>query len=489
MKVPEFYITYANLPDFLFSEFTPDPAPTANPYWINNRHGAEIGLDPKWLGGDQARNLFTGQTAPKDYTPLAMAYAGHQFGHLSPRLGDGRAALIGELTGPDGIHRDIHLKGSGATPFARRGDGKSTLRAAFKEVLFSEYLAALSIPATRSLAVYTTGEKIPRQALHPGAILVRTARSLIRVGTFQFAALNGSPEDIKALAEFLIAREYPDIEQSDERYAELLSAALIRQAELIAGWMAAGFIHGVMNTDNMALSGETIDFGPCAMMEVFRPDQVFSSIDHYGRYAWHNQAEIGLWNLTRFAESLLPIISDKPDEAAPIAEGVLDSYPVFFRHKFSDLLYAKIGLSPDEDIAEGFISGLLTGLGEAKVDFTLFFRRLSDCVADNDLAPVLDICETPDALADWLADWRSHLTRQGQDVGRLQSEMYKINPAYTLRMHLVENALSAAEAGDPALFHALMEAAQNPFEERADWDHFHRLSPAEPAYGQTFCET
>ena len=292
-----------------------------------------------------------------------------------------------------------------------------------------------------------------------------------------------------ALAEFLIAREYPDIEQSEERYAALLSAVLVRQAELIARWMAAGFIHGVMNTDNMALSGETIDFGPCAMMEVFRPDQVFSSIDHYGRYAWHKQAEIGLWNLTRFAESLLPIISDKPDEAAPIAEGVLDSYPVFFRNKFSELLYAKIGLAPDEDIAEGFISDLLTGLGAAKVDFTLFFRRLSDCLGSEDFAPVLDICENPDALSDWLGTWQSHIKRQGQDADQLESQMNRINPAYTLRMHLVEDALTAAEAGDPTLFQALMEAAQNPFEERAGWGHFHRLSPAEPVYSQTFCET
>ncbi|MCF6222068.1 MAG: protein adenylyltransferase SelO family protein, partial [Robiginitomaculum sp.] len=301
MPQPLFDLTYTNLPDGLYTLYQPEPAPDPKMVFLNNGLAAELSLDQDWLRSEDGLNFLTGQQ-PGAITPIAMAYSGHQFGGFSPQLGDGRAALIGEILDGDGIRHDIHLKGSGRTPYSRGGDGKAALRAVLKEYIFSESLAALGIPTTRSLATLTTGETVERQKMHPGAILVRTARSHIRVGTFQYARLRQDESPLKALADYTLERLYSQINGANP-YAQLLAQVIDRQAKLVAKWMSFGFIHGVMNTDNMAISGETIDFGPCAFMEAFRADQVFSSIDRRGRYAWNKQPEMAYWNLARFAES------------------------------------------------------------------------------------------------------------------------------------------------------------------------------------------
>ncbi len=489
MTAPVFDLTYNTLPDKLYATVNAEKAAGPDLFWANSSLAETLGVAPDWLRSDAAQDLFTGQTAPSDYAPLAMAYSGHQFGHLSPQLGDGRAVLIGELTDPKGRRHDVHLKGSGKTPFSRRGDGRSTLRAALKEVLFSEFFAALNVPTSRALAAYQTSDIVPRQKSHPGAVLVRTARSLIRVGTFQFAALNTGPDDIRALADFLIARDFPEIEaKSEDRYLELIKAVTARQAELIARWMSLGFIHGVMNTDNMALSGETIDFGPCAMMERFKPDQVFSSIDHYGRYAWHRQADIGLWNLSRFAETLLPILSDAPDDAIPLAEQALEDYPQHFRGHLQNLMATKLGLNA-ETLPEGFISEFIQMLAEARPDYTLFFRALIQILKTEDDEAVLSLCENPEAMRSWLPQWRDRVRNSESPLELIASTMAQTNPATIPRLHLVEDALDAAEAGNREKFDNLLKALQTSFEAQADQAVFDTLSPAAPQYAQTFCET
>ena len=480
-----FDLTYNKLPEFLFQEIKPERAPDPQMYWINDSLAAQLGLSSEWLSSSEALDLFSGRKNPEKYTPIAMAYAGHQFGHLSPQLGDGRAVLIGEQQVSD-RRFDIHLKGSGKTQYSRRGDGKSTLRAALKEVLFSEFLTACNIPSSRSLAVFTTGETVARQRTHPGAVLARSAQSLIRVGTFQFAALNGSSDDIRKLADYTINRL---MDPGTHSYADLLKYVLTSQARLIAQWMAIGFIHGVMNTDNMALSGETIDFGPCAMMERFRPDQVFSSIDHYGRYAWQNQADIGLWNLSRLAESLLPILDESPEKSLQLAEDILGLYPEIFRTAFREALLPKIGIEPRDDLPDGQVSALISALAEARLDYTLFFRALSDALHLSTREPVLDLCENPMPMNKWLDQWDTLMAKQDREPDTVCEEMDAINPFYVPRLQWVEEALNAAEAGNRAPFETLLSAIQSPFSANKDFDFMRAPTPPDPAYGQTFCET
>lgn len=490
MTSPDFDLSYTQLPNTMFAIAKPDVSPRPEFVWLNDDFANEIEISHEWLEASDALDLFSGRTLPTDYEPVAMAYSGFQFGQFSPKLGDGRAVLIGEHKGKNTPRYDIHLKGSGATQYSRRGDGKSTLRAALKECIFSECLAGLNISTTRSLAVLTTGETVMRQEEHQGAILVRAAKSLIRVGTFQFAGLLEDKGVVKKLADFLIAREYPEVDADDPNAYQVLFASIVsRQAELIAQWMSVGFIHGVMNTDNMALSGETIDFGPCAFMERFKADQVYSSIDHYGRYAWNKQAEIAVWNLTRLAETFLPILDENIDTAITKAEAEINTFSSQFLEHFSWEMMRKMGLSLKGEVASQFMSQTFAMLHAARPDFTLFFRRLGGVARDGDIDCVLNLCEDPKPLQIWLPIWQSFMEREAREAKEIAKDMDAVNPAYIPRLHLVENAIDAANKNDYSKLHCLLKALHSPYHEMLEFADFQSLPVSSQSVAQTFCET
>lgn len=483
MNAPKFSLSYHNLPQKLHSKATPDRAPNPQYAWVNDNFATKIGMDNQWLNSAPALSFFSGNREPDGYEPLAMAYSGHQFGHFSPQLGDGRALLIGEFSATNNTLYDIHLKGSGATIYSRRGDGKSTLRAALKECLFSEYLAAINIPTTHALAVYTTGETVMRETPHQGAVLVRMAKSLIRVGTFQFASITDQKNILANLADFLITREFSTIDiNNPNRHQQLFTQIIARQATLIASWMSQGFIHGVMNTDNMALSGETIDFGPCAFLERFKIDQVFSSIDKNGRYAWNKQADIAIWNLSKLASAMLPLFNKNQDKAVEFAEAELNNFSQQFSDHFSKLMMQKLGLTLTGEAATQMMNQTFAMLSETKADYTLFFKRLTEYTTNNDINKLQELCETPDTLENWLTLWQSHNKPN-------QVKMQLINPIYVPRFHLVEQALTQASEGDLTEYNRLLKALTSPYTEIPEFDDY-ALSPApEDQNKQTFCET
>ena len=401
------------------------PAVVPAPRWLfrNQALAQELGLDALALEGDAGAAIFAGNTVPDDAEPLAQAYAGHQFGGFSPQLGDGRAVLLGEVIDRAGQRRDIAFKGSGRTPFSRGGDGKAAVGPMLREALISEAMHALGIPTTRALVVVATGEPVRRERLLPGAVLTRVAASHIRVGTFEFAAARNDRDSLRRLAEYTIARHDPALVGSARRFAALLENVAQRQAALIAQWMNVGFIHGVMNTDNMTLSGETIDYGPCAFLEAYDPVAVFSSIDHQGRYAFGNQPAMARWNLARLAEALLPLLSDDPDQGAAQATQVIDAFPVMYRSQLLRGQRAKLGLS-GADTPEGSADAALADdwlalLRDARVDFTLAWRRLADAAAGNE-APLRALFADARALEVWLLRWRERCARDdmGAQPGR-----------------------------------------------------------------------
>jgi serine/tyrosine/threonine adenylyltransferase len=426
----------------------PDPAPAPQLLVFNEALAAELGLA---LEAAEAVDFLSGRALPPGAEPIAQAYAGHQFGGFSPQLGDGRAHLLGEILGRDGRRWDVQLKGSGRTPFSRGGDGKAAIGPMLREYLISEAMAALGVPTTRSLAVVATGETVWRETALPGAVLTRIAASHLRVGTFQFFAARGDHAQVKALADYAIARHFPDLDGAERPYVAFLDAVIDRQARLIAQWMGLGFIHGVMNTDNMAISGESIDYGPCAFMESYAPGTVFSSIDHQGRYSFANQPLILGWNLARLAETLLPLLDPDPTRAVDLANERLESIAGRYRLEWIKEMRRKLGLIGEDD-GDGLLADdLLVAMTGA--DWTLTFRRLAD---EATLRPLFDEFG---AMAAWLPRWRA---RAGDGAAlRLASA----NPAVIPRNHQVEAALSAATAGDMAPFGALLAAVQRPFEE------------------------
>lgn len=485
---PKFDLTYDQLPGQLYAYTKPDPAPKAAYIWLNKPLAQSVGLNAEWLGSNEALGMFAGTEDVDGYSPLAMAYSGHQFGHFSAQLGDGRAMLIAEFAGSDNVRYDLHLKGSGSTVYSRRGDGKSTLRAALKEALFSEYMAAIGISTTRTLAVFETGETVAREELHKGAVLLRLAKSLIRVGTFEFANIMKGDDLVKALADFLIARQYADV-KGDDGYQNLFAQIVSRQAELIAKWMSQGFIHGVMNSDNMALSGETIDYGPCAFMERFKPSQKFSSIDQNGRYAWNRQAEMAQWNLTKLAQSFLPIFDEDQTAAIAIAEDELNKFfPQFMAH-FNQFMMQKLGLNLTDKPAEDMMNQTFSMLSASAPDYTLFFRYLGDVLAGKDQSLLLALCENQAPLIDWLAVWQKLINNEALDAAEIAQNMQKINPIYVPRFQLVEQALKAASDGDMTAFDRLLKALQNPYAEVAEFEDYLFAAAASDADEQTFCET
>ncbi|MBL1421811.1 MAG: YdiU family protein [Alphaproteobacteria bacterium] len=490
MNKPEFDITYSQLPAQLYAHTKPDPAPNAAYVWLNNSWAQSIGLDQAWLSSDDALGMFSGTEDVEGYAPLAMAYSGHQFGHFSAQLGDGRALLIGEIVGSDATRYDLHLKGSGSTVYSRRGDGKSTLRAALKEALFSEYMAAIGISATRTLAVFETGEMVMREEAHKGAVLLRAAKSLIRVGTFEFANIMKGEDIVKKLADFLIVREYTDIDiEANDRHQQLFTQIVTRQAELIAKWMSQGFIHGVMNSDNMALSGETIDFGPCAFMERFKPNQVFSSIDKNGRYAWNRQAEMAMWNLSKLAQSLLDLFDENQETAIQIAEEELNKFfPQFMTH-FNQLIMHKLGLSIEGAQAEDMMNQTFAMLSAAKPDYTLFFRYLGDVLMGEDESLLVALCADEQPLQSWLSVWRGHIENEAITTTEIAQNMQQINPIYVPRFQLIERALEQAGNGELTAFNHLLKALQNPYIEAGEFADYLFIAADGDADEQTFCET
>ncbi|MFP1154903.1 protein adenylyltransferase SelO [Mycobacterium sherrisii] len=460
------------------AETPPDPRLLV----LNEPLATELGFDLAWLRGPEGLRFLVGNLLPAGAVPVAQAYAGHQFGGLVPRLGDGRALLLGELADHDGARRDIALKGSGPTPFARGGDGLAAVGPMLREYVVSEAMHALGVPTTRSLAVVATGRPVQRETLLPGAVLVRVAGSHLRVGSFQYAALTGDTDLLRRLADHAIARHHPDAAHAENPYRALFEAVVAAQASLIARWMLIGFVHGVMNTDNMTISGETIDYGPCAFMEAYDPDTVFSSIDMWGRYAYGNQPAVAGWNLARFAEALLPLLSEDVDEGVALAE---ESFGVFHREydaTWSSGMRAKLGLSTGVDAAEvtGLADALLRLLKESHVDYTSFFRRLARA-ARGDTEPARGLFVDLAGFDAWLSRW--------QAMGPSADAMDRANPIYIPRNHLVEEALTAATDGDLAPVRQLLEAVTAPYDERPGLQRYAEPAPEEFGTYQTFCGT
>ncbi|MCW5667492.1 MAG: YdiU family protein [Piscinibacter sp.] len=466
----------------------PTPAPAPRLLYLNEPLADELGLDAAALRGPEGAALFAGNAVPEGAEPIAQAYAGHQFGGFSPQLGDGRALLLGELIDRHGQRRDIAFKGSGRTPFSRGGDGKAAVGPMLREVLVGEAMHALGIPTTRALAVAGTGEPVYRERPLPGAVLTRVAASHLRVGTFQYFASRGDLERLRRLADYTIARHDPGLAGTPQRYLALLRAVARRQAVLIAQWLNVGFIHGVMNTDNMTLSGETIDYGPCAFIEAYDPAAVFSSIDHGGRYAYGNQPGIARWNLARLAETLLPLLADSEDEAAmqhAVAQAteVIDAFPGWFEAALLDGQRRKLGLAGADAADAALAQDWLALLHTQAVDFTLGWRRLADAADGND-APLRALFAEPAALEPWLARWRA---RAPHDA----AAMRRASPWIIPRNHRVEEALAAATNDDDlAPFEQLLDALRRPWDEEAALARYAEPAPAAVTAGyQTFCGT
>lgn len=473
--------TYTRLPNALFTPARPATFPAPRAAVLNHRLAADLGLDLAAVASDAVAAVFAGQTPPDGAQPIAQAYAGHQFGHFT-MLGDGRAILIGEHRTPDGRLVDIQLKGGGRTRFSRGGDGKAALGPMLREYLVSEAMAALGVPTTRSLAVVTTGEPVHRATPLPGAVLTRVAASHLRVGTFEYAGGIQDEAVLRALADYAIARHYPVLADAPDKYRAFFRAVLDRQAALIARWQFVGFIHGVMNTDNMAVSGETIDYGPCAFMNAYRGATVFSSIDHVGRYRYENQPGIAQWNLARFAEALLPLLGETEEAAVAAATEVLTEFPDRFRGYWLAGMRQKLGFQTAEEGDGELAEALLAWMEKAQADFTATFRDLS---ADG--LPASDRYQDADFRA-WHARWQERLGRDGRPAAEAFAAMRAVNPVVIPRNHRVEEALAAAEGGDLEPFHRLLAAVTAPFDDGPNAAPY-RDPPADECGYRTFCGT
>jgi uncharacterized protein YdiU (UPF0061 family) len=485
-----FQNTYAALPANFFARVAPTPVAAPRLIKLNRALAIQLGLDPDLLESPEGAEILAGKRVPEGADPIAMAYAGHQFGQFVPQLGDGRAILLGEVIDKDGIRRDIQLKGSGPTPFSRRGDGRAALGPVLREYIVSEAMFALGIPTTRSLAAVISGESVMRETALPGAVLTRVAASHVRVGTFQFFAARGDIDGVRQLADHVIARHYPDIAKADRPYHALLEGVVARQADLVARWLLVGFIHGVMNTDNTSISGETIDYGPCAFMDEYNPAQVFSSIDEMGRYAYANQPRIALWNLTRLAECLLPLFSDDQEKAIEQAQMILGEFAEKFAAAYQAGLRKKVGLFTARDGDEALIQDLLDAMAKNQADFTLTFRRLSGAAGDPAGDKVREQFTDPAAYDEWAARWRQRITEESQSAAERQAAMRAINPAFIPRNHRVEAALEAAvNRDDYAPFEELLTVLSKPYDDQSAFAAYAEPPLPEQRVLQTFCGT
>ena len=455
---------------------------------FNHMLAKELGLDAAETPDDQLARVFSGGEMPEGASPLAFAYAGHQFGHFSPQLGDGRALLLGEIVAPGGARFDIQLKGSGPTAFSRNGDGKAAIGPVLREFLISEAMAAMGVPTTRALAAVATGDRVQRERAHPGAVLTRVASSHIRVGTFQFFAAHFGAEHVTQLSDYSIRRHFPDLAAAANPHLALLDRVTGLQCELVSHWLGAGFIHGVMNTDNIAISGETIDYGPCAFMDRFSVNAVFSSIDANGRYAFGRQPQIMHWNMARFAEALLPAIHRVSPEDVEAAKAVVDAIPARFRTTWHARVRMKLGLVNGAGDDGELIDTLFDELEKHGVDYTSFFRALA-MLLRGDGAMLEGLLPAPDAMAPWIAEWWGRIAQAAAGPIELAAAMDGVNPLYIPRNHQVEAALAAAEEGDLAAWFRLLEVVRNPFDERPEWAEYTLPAPADSGPYTTFCGT
>ncbi len=479
-----FHQTYTQLPAALFSRVLPAKVPQPDLVIMNHALAAEMGLDPALLSSPDSVAELAGCAVPPGADPIAQAYAGHQFGSFT-MLGDGRAIVLGEHVDPSGGRRDVQLKGSGFTPYSRSGDGKAALGPMLREYIMSEAMHVMGIPTTRSLAVVTTGERVYRETPLAGAVLTRIAASHIRVGTFQYAAVRQDPELLKSLADYTLKRHFPELPESDTPYLDLLEAVMLRQIALIAAWMNVGFIHGVMNTDNMAISGETIDFGPCAFMDRYDPATVFSSIDRNGRYAFGNQPGIALWNLTRFAETLLPLIHPDRTQAIEQARGILARFEPQFEEQWGQALRKKLGLGNQEEGDTALVGSLLAWMQKNRPDYINTFRALMDGIE----APCGIFGQDPSLLA-WWKSWAERRERQPQSIDESLRMMQRATPAVIPRNHRVEEALqTASDDQDYHPLESLLDALQAPFDHKRVRPEYQEPAPGDAPPYCTFCGT
>jgi len=486
--------TYARLPERFYARLAPTPVAAPRLVKLNRELARNLGLDPDELASPQGMEILAGNRVAEGSEPLAEAYAGHQFGHFVPQLGDGRANLLGEVLGLDGVRYDIQLKGSGRTAFSRGGDGRAALGPVLREYIVSEAMTALGVPSTRALAAVTTGDRVLRETVLPGAVFTRVASSHLRVGTFQFFAARGDTDGIRTLADYAIARHYPDAAQAKRPYRALLEGVVGRQARLIAQWMLVGFIHGVMNTDNCSISGEAIDFGPCAFLEAYEPAKVYSSIDHNGRYAYGNQAPAAHWNLARLAEALLPLLEqEEGSEEAAIASAqeALSAFAPQFEAAYVAGLRRKLGLLTEREGDAALAQDLLQRMATNGADFTLTFRRLSDAAAgpDGDEG-VRALFVDPGAYDAWAVAWRRRLEEEGARVQQRVAAMRLANPAFIPRNHLVQAVIDAAvQRQDFQPFEELLEVVLRPYEDRPGLERYSTPARPEECVLQTFCGT
>ena len=474
--------TYAELPPVFFNKLSPTPVSQPNLVIFNDKLADEIGLNLSTMDEKDRIKLLSGNLIPDGVEPFAQAYAGHQFGNFT-MLGDGRAIVLGEHITPSGGRFDIQLKGSGRTPYSRGGDGRAALGPMLREYIISEAMHSLGIPTTRSLAVVTTGERVFREDELTGAILTRVAGSHIRVGTFEFAAIQQDKAITRALLDYLIHRHFPEIREDENSALSLLNEVIQQQADLITHWMRVGFIHGVMNTDNMALSGETIDYGPCAFMDRFAPDTVFSSIDHRGRYAYANQPHIAQWNIARLAEAILPLIHEKREKAIEMAEDSLNAFESIYKNRWLIMMCSKLGLSEINVTNEKLVTDLLDLMHQNAADYTNTFLDLS-----QKTLPESKLFKTEE-FKSWQIRWHKQIKLEDQDLESCHSLMRSVNPAVIPRNHKVEEVLTASEQGEFKPLHNLLEAVENPYQNRESLAPFQVPPRPEERVLQTFCGT
>ena len=491
MKAITFKNSYYNLGRGFYQSI--EPTSVQNPELIifNPLLSDELGLSETAMSSSAGASVFAGNDVPEGAQPLAMAYSGHQFGHFNPNLGDGRALLLGQIVSPGGSSFDIHMKGTGQTAYSRNGDGRAALGPVLREYLVSEAMARLGVPTTRALAAVTTGEEVARERLLPGGIITRVGASFVRIGTFEYFLARGDMAGLTQLADYVIEYQYPHLKQAENPYLALLDAVIEGQASLIAQWMQLGFIHGVMNTDNMSIACETIDYGPCAFMDHYAHDRVYSSIDHHGRYAYNNQPNIAIWNLSRFAECLLHLIDEDTDAAVEIAQHSLEGFISSYQDHWLTGMRAKLGLNSSLDKDKALVEELFAIMASSNVDFTLTFYHLSmlDRDASNDDA-ILTLFDDAESFAQWTDKWRQRLRQESSDDDERKARMRGVNPVYIPRNHLIEAAIRSAEDhGDFSVFHALNDILQRPYDFQPGKQAY--MQPPQPheIVHKTFCGT
>ncbi|MCW9033357.1 MAG: YdiU family protein [Rhodospirillales bacterium] len=488
MIIP-FENTFAQLPEQFYAKLPPQPVMAPKLIRINPELAKLMGIEADSLLTPEGINILAGVQVPDGAAPLAMAYGGHQFGNWVPQLGDGRAILLGEAIGHDGIRRDIQLKGSGRTPFSRSGDGRAALGPVLREYVVSEAMAALGLPTTRALAAVTTGENVLRDSVEPGAILTRVAQSHIRVGTFQYHYARQDEAAVKRLSDYVISRHYPELSKATNPYLALIKAVVARQASLVAQWMQIGFIHGVMNTDNCSVIGETIDFGPCAFMDTFHPGKVFSSIDHMGRYAWRNQPNIAQWNLAQFAQTLLPLLDEDDEKAVEKAQEALSTFNDQFSQDYYGGFGKKLGFMATQDDDPKFIEDTLELLTAHKVDFTLFFRHLTSDLENDNFTTLSALFSEPTAFLDWVASWKIRIAKEGMSTADRMATMQAVNPIFIPRNHRIEEMIQAALTGDYEPFERLLKILSLPFTSQPEHADYETPPKPDEIIHETFCGT